>query len=186
MTTLRCEQGITEEALASWWLQDAAPEADAKLEEHLFQCAACTERARRLAAVGRGVRLLGSMTRLPPVVTPVELRTLQSEGFDLASEEVRPGDTCLRPMVGDRDGVLFRLFADLGGVSRVNLEIAAPSGQRLVRLLAVPFDRERGEVLLACLRQTAEVVPESVIRLYDADVEPPVQIAEYRLVHPAT
>jgi hypothetical protein len=81
------------------------------------------------------------------------------------------------------DGIVYVLHAPVSAVARIDLEICSPAGERFMLVPSVPFDRTKGEVLLACGRHTAEVAPESVIRLFDGKEKN--FLAEYRLVHNA-
>jgi len=44
------------------------------------------------------------------------------------------------------------LHCDLANADRIDVEIAAPTGTPRYVLEAAPFDREKGEVLIACAR----------------------------------
>jgi hypothetical protein len=61
----------------------------------------------------------------------------------------------------DLDLLVHVLKADLADAERVDLEVLDPQGISRLQLVNVPFDRARGEVLIACQRhyQTESVVP---------------------------
>jgi hypothetical protein len=180
---MKCAQGISADELARLWLDDLSEEDATRLEDHLFECAACEASLRRFAAIGQGVRIAVTMQRLPPLLTAEQLAALQASGMRLDVEHLVPGATSMRPVDPSLDGLVWMLHAELTAVQSVTLEVCSPDGRSLLLLPSAPVDRESGAVILACGRHTAQVARASRIRLLDG--ERGNVLAEYRLIHPA-
>lgn len=179
---MTCAISTSPEDLARFWLDDL-PELEAlALEEHAMECAACYEGLRRLAEVGQGLRVALAVEHLPPLPTPDQLIELRAR-LRLATVHCAPGSTTTRPMELGTDGIVFVLHAELTGVDRIDVDICSPAGKSCLLLTEAPFDRDSGEVILACDRHTAQAGSESLIRLL-AGAGGRI-LAEYRLVHPA-
>ncbi len=169
--------------LARFWLGDLEEREATALEEHVFECTACHEVLHGLEAIGTGVRVAMSFDRLPPLPTPERLADLRASGMRLVVLNLAPGDVVTRHMDLATDGIVYLLHAALTTVTQVDLEICSPTGEPFLVVPGVPFDRTKGEVVLACGRHIAEVAPESRIRLIDGEEKS--VLAEYRLVHHA-
>lgn len=180
---MKCDLSIGPDELARFWLGDLEEPEATTLEDHVFECTACHEVLRGLAAIGNGVRVAMTFDRLPPLPTPEQLAELRASGMRLVVMNVAPGDVVTQHMDRDVDGVVYLLHAPLSAVAQLDLEICSPAGERLLLVPSVPFDRANGEVVLTCGRHTAQVVPESLIRLFDGNEKN--LLAEYRLVHHA-
>jgi hypothetical protein len=180
---VKCQRSIRPDELARLWLGDLDEREATTLEEHVFECTACHEVLHGLAAIGSGVRVAMMFDRLPPLPTPEQLAELRASGMRLVVLNLAPGDVATRPMDLDVDGIVYLIHAPLSDVAEVDLEICSPSGERFLLVPSVRFDRTKGEVVLACGRHTAEVAPESLIRLIDGKEKN--LLAEYRLVHNA-
>lgn len=135
----------TLEALAAW--VEGLEEADQSeaLDLHLLECAACAGQAERMQQLV--ARLRGS---LPAVLTEERHRALLAARSHVPATHVRPGQVGSLSL-SDADAVgLWVMHCDLTGVARVDLEARGESGQLLFALNDVPFDQQRGQVLLAC------------------------------------
>ena len=180
---MKCHLSISPDDLARFWLGDLDERDAATLEDHVFECTACHEVILGFAEIANGVRVAISFDRLPPLPTPERLAELRASGMRLVVLNVAPGDVVTRHMDLEVDGIVYLLHAPLSAVAEVDLEICSPAGERFLLVPSVPFDRTKGEIVLACGRHTAQVVPESLIRLFDGKKKN--LLAEYRLVHHA-
>jgi hypothetical protein len=180
---MKCPLSIGPNELARFWLGDLEEREATTLEEHVFECSACHGVLRGLAAIGNGVRVAMTFDRIPPLPTPEQLAELRASGKRLVVLNLASGDVVTRHMDLGTDGIVYVLHASLSAVAQVDLEICSPDGERFFLAPSVPFDRTKGEVVLACGRHTAEVLPESLIRLINGGEKN--VLAEYRLVHHA-
>lgn len=171
------------ETLAAWveGLEDEAEgqaERDA-LDLHLLECGACSAQAGRMQQLVATLR-----SALPPVLTEARRDALEAKYGRLAATHVTPGQTGVLSL-SDAEAVgVWVMHCDLAGVSRVDVEAYGEQGQRVMALADVPFDRERGEVLLAC-QLHYRAVPNArrlraTLRAVGAE---PRQLGEYFLDH---
>lgn len=181
---MKCRLSTGHDVLARFWLGDLDEQEATALEDHVFECTPCHEVIRGFAAIANGVRVAMTFDRLPPLLTPERVAELRADGMRLVVVDLAPGDVVTRPMGPDIDGIVYLLHAPLSSIAQVDLEICSPAGQRFLLVPSVPFDRAKEEVVLACGRHTAEVAPESLVRLIDGYERK--LLAEYRLVHHAT
>ena len=180
---MKCQLSVGPDDLARFWLGDLEEREATALEEHVFECTDCHDVLHALAAIGTGVRVATTFDRLPPLPTPERLAELRASGMRLVVLNLAPGDIATRHMDLETDGIVYVPHAPLSAAAQVDLEICSPTGERFLLVPGVPFDRAKGEVVLTCGRHTAEVVPESLIRLIDGEAKG--VLAEYRLVHHA-
>jgi hypothetical protein len=173
-----CPAPVPFAALADYWGRALDQTASDAVEEHLFGCAACTERSAQVAAL---VRSLGRM--IPPVITPARLAALAAGGARIRATPVEPGQRVAVEFARELDLLVHHLRGDLRGVRRVDCEVTA-DGRRLLDLVHVPFDAERGEVLIACQRHyTALGDPDTRFRITAFDDRGAAQVREYGVLH---
>jgi len=130
---------------AAAWVLDELPTAEAEhFEEHYFGCDACF---RRVVDIERAKQQLA--TSVPPLLTERRLEALTAERR-LETVHVEPGARALIELGGDRSVGVWIMHAALADVSRVDLEARGESGDVVFAFNDVPFDRARGQVLLAC------------------------------------
>lgn len=132
------------QSLAAWVTGDTSGEEDASLEAHLFDCDRC---ARRAAGVELVVRRLREM--LPPLLTPERRRRVE-ESVHPRTVPVAPGQRATLEFEPGVQTGLWIMQADLHGVDRLDCELVAPDGSVLTTMEDIPFDTERGEVVLGC------------------------------------
>lgn len=153
-----CPNPIPSATLVDYWAGDLTAAETDRVDEHLFGCGACTEAAARVASVTETVRDL-----LPPAVSRARLNRLRATGLRLREGVFLPGER--RQVVFDQetDLLIHRLAGlNLAGADHVSLQIVVEStGERLVDLDAVPFERDEGAVLIACQRHFASLPPDT-------------------------
>jgi hypothetical protein len=129
-----------------------------ELEAHLFSCRACALEAEKLFALGAAVR-----AAVPPVLSVELYRRLSEEGRVAAVNPMSPGETS-EVRYPPRESLLVHRLggSDLTRVRRVDVALFDAEGSFLVRFDDVPFDAERGEILVACQRHFADVYPPDI------------------------
>jgi hypothetical protein len=147
-----CEQPIPFGDLVDYWLDERPPGHPSAVEEHLFGCAACSERLESVAALGEAVRRLGREGRLQGGLTPLLLDQLERDGCVIRRYRAASGEAIHCTAGADDDLVVLELSADLADVARVDLLQLASDGDRIralptgvlfVRLVAVEPEGER-------------------------------------------
>lgn len=159
---------LTFEELVAYFAGDHPDEA--ALEEHLFACAVCTREGERVASVTEAIR-----AEIPPVIDRARLASLHARGLRTSDTFVQPGqrtDAEFRPGV---DLLVHHLGGlDLTAAERVEVVVRVESDQRVLsHLPRVPFDRDAGEILVACQRHFAAFPPdtEMEVRVHARGVE---------------
>ncbi|HEX5098159.1 MAG TPA: hypothetical protein VFV94_01605 [Polyangiaceae bacterium] len=133
------------ETIAAWTLDELEEEASTAFEEHYFGCDACALQVERMR------RLVSELeATVPSVLTRARKERLEATQPRLTSVAVRPGETATIRLGGDTPLGFWVMHAPLSGVRRVDFEARDANGARLFAIADVPFDAERGEVVLAC------------------------------------
>jgi hypothetical protein len=168
---------ITPEQLVEYWTTEVD---DAGIEEHLFECEACTlemERIQRVVSVFRD--------SLPPVISPVQLAELRASGLQIEENAFSPG-TRKEVRFGEQLDLLVHRLAGLSlhDAARVGVTVRSESTGMIVHEDPyAPFDREQGEVLIACQKHFA-VFPRDIavdVRVYRQASEP--ELVTYSIPH---
>ncbi|HMJ12987.1 MAG TPA: hypothetical protein VK524_16310 [Polyangiaceae bacterium] len=170
------------EAWSAWLLGEAAPDAEEELTGHLFECAACTSRVERVE------RLVNELRRmLPPLLTPERRKKLETElGREaLAIVNVSPGERATIELGTDKPIGFWVMRADVQSAERLDCEFLTPDGGPFATFRDVPFDAERGELVLCCQLhyQALGADEEMRVRVSSVGAAGSRPIAEYRLNH---
>jgi hypothetical protein len=125
--------------LLEYWLGELDQTDEARMDEHLFACATCTERLDAIVALGAAIRgevLRGGFGFVVP--TPY-MRTFEEAGLHVRKYELTPGDSVSCTVTPDDDFVVSILHAPLHDVHRLDVLIEDTTAGKL-RLNDVPFD----------------------------------------------
>jgi hypothetical protein len=167
---------LTSQQLVEYWTKEVE---DPALEDHLFECEACTlemERIQRVVSVFRD--------SLPPVISFDQLAELRGAGLTIADNAFVPDERKEVVFTSNLDLLVHHLTGlVLADATRVGVTVRSESGAVMHDDPFAPFDRERGEVLIACQRHFA-VFPRDVaidVRVYRAAGEP--QVSTYSIPH---
>lgn len=157
-------------------LDDDAAE---RLESLLMSCDGCAADAERASAVAGGLTQI-----IPPVITGDQLAALQA-AHAVNVNPMAPGEH-RRAGFPDDGYLLVHRFGgmNLGAVERVDVLLCDTQGNLLLRLDDVPFDRDAGEVLVACQRHFQTAYPAECSFTIEAwrarDV---AEVATFRITH---
>ena len=168
------------ESLAGWVEGGIAADEEERIEQHLFECDRCTARAAGLERVVRQLRRM-----VPPVLTPERRRKLEAMARPLPVVSVSPGEHATIEFGPGEQLGFWLIRADLGGVDRLDCELLATDGSGLGVLEDVPFDPERGEVVLACQRHYRDLgyPADMVVRVSSVSALGVRPLGEYFLKH---
>jgi hypothetical protein len=133
--------------LLEYWLGELRGAAEARLEEHLFACAACTERLQALVALGAAIRAELTRGALNIVLPEPFLRRVREAGLRLREYALEPGGSVDCTITPDDDLVVAHLRAPLRGVRRLDVLVDNSVAGKL-RASDVPFDPD-AEALVA-------------------------------------
>jgi anti-sigma factor ChrR (cupin superfamily) len=146
------------ETLVSLWAGELDAAEAATVDEHAFACGPCAAAMEGLAKVVGALR-----EKIPYVISHAHRDRLAAAGTRIRVTEVEPtldpAERKSAQFAADVDLLVFALRGDVSGADRVDVEIASPTGEPRVVLEDVPFDRETGEVLIACQRHFEGMFP---------------------------
>lgn len=157
--TKRCAHGVTAESWIDFFAGELDEEAGERLELLLFECSDCATEAERWGAV-----VGGAAVAIPPVITNAALRALEGRGEMVSENPMQPGEHRQAAFPEGGRLLIHRLGGlDLTRVDRVNLALSSPDGAPLTRFKDVPFERNTGEVIVACQRHFGESFPRHIV-----------------------
>jgi hypothetical protein len=174
-----CTAPMGLEQLVAYWSKDLDAGAEAAVEEHLFACDTCFANAERVQRVVQAFRI-----GPPPVISQTELEALRAKGLTLGENSFGPGQGETVTFARGIDMLIHHLTGlDLTGAERVEVIVRSKSHGVIFEEPVAPFDRQRGEVLIACQRHFAAFPPDIV---FDVRVHEPGTagaIATYEIPH---
>jgi len=178
--TPACSDPVAWSRLCDYWAGDVAAAESDRIEEHLFGCGACSAALARLADVAEALR-----GEIPAVVSAAELQALRERGLTIQENPVAPGTRREVEFPPGVDLMIHRLQGmDLGGARRVQVSVRSEStGDLLFDDLFAPFDRARGEVLVACQRHFAHMPRDIVFEVQAHDDAGVVSRATFFVPH---
>lgn len=130
--------------LLAYWLDELEEGDAAQVEEHLFACAECTARLRRLLDLRSAVKGALATSQFATAVTPAFIDKLRNSGVRLREYTVEPGGSTFCTMAPQDDFVVSHLRAPLAGVEQVDLIFADEGAEH--RVAHLPFNAQTGEV----------------------------------------
>lgn len=154
-----CTSPIPWEVLVEYWAKETPlGELDA-LELHLMSCAECSASSARVAAITETIRAF-----IPHVIDGARLADLRAKGLRILENPVRRDERREVYFPPDVDLLIHRLGGlDLRDARAVRLRVLREAtGETMVDVGDVPFDRDRGELLVAC-QQHYSVFPRDVL-----------------------
>jgi hypothetical protein len=164
------------------WVAGEAPDVGADaVEEHVFACDSCAELAKELDALVRRLRIM-----VPPLLTAERRRALESAATtSIPTLHASPGDEKTLTLGKGREVGFWVLHADIREAEHVDCEMFSLDGTLVASFPDVPFDAERGEIVLGCqTHYRALGLPDDIlVRLSTVDSEEKKPVAEYRLNH---
>lgn len=168
------------ETAAAWVLGEQTEEESDRFEEHLFACDRCAARTLRMEALVGQLR-----AALPPLLTGERRRRLEATGQPMPVVHASPGVPATIEFGKGAAVGFWVLRADLSRVERLDCELLGPGGEPLVSIPDVPFDADRGEVVLACQRhyQHLGFPDEMQVRLTSVESAGSRPVGEYWLNH---
>lgn len=174
-----CATPIAWEELVAYWAGDLDASDVDLVDGHLMGCATCTAESARVSAVTEAVRAI-----IPPVIDHARLDTLRATGRPMRDNVVHPGER--RSVVFDAqlDFLIHRLRFDLSHAERVEVRVSVEStGAVLLVEPGAPFDRDSGEVLIACQRHFAAFPPDVLFEIRARDAAGVESSARYAIPH---
>ena len=175
-----CHAPLGWELLVEYWAGELAPDDEARVEEHLFACGACTRESERVAAVSEAVRHAP-----PPTVTPETLAALRARGLRIRENPVAPESVSRAHLGFDLDLMIHVLGdLDLARSTRVGIELRDEhNDQVLMAFDDVAFDRDGNRVLLVCHPHYVAFPPDLVIAVKATGEDGGQRVTRYTIRH---
>jgi hypothetical protein len=185
MSATSCHATYPAQTLTAYWLGELDGPAEAELEEHLFGCAACTERLYTVAQLGEGVRRVMREGNVRAILTVPFVKHLRTLGLRVREYRVQAGGSVECTVTPHDDLVLAHLRAPLHDVQRLDLIVHDVSHDTSVRVEDVAFDSSADEVVMLPNTEHLRHVAFATLRVRLLAVEPGPErvIGEYTFNH---
>lgn len=175
MTRPVCPDAVPSAKVAEWFLGDLTQQEEASFEEHLFVCDACTQEARLCAALAQAIRMMSDPEAL---LTLEAWSALAASGERYGEGSVEPGGEIEARFPPGVERFVIRMRVPVTP-EPLDFEILSHDGRTAFQATDVPFDRDAGEVRVACRRHFGAIVPTIRFRISSAGRV----LGEYRVRH---
>ncbi len=185
MSQSHCRSPIEWPALLAYWQGELDAASEARSEEHLLGCAACSRRLEAFAALADGVRTLTRAGAVHAVVSDAFVQRLRARGVRVREYRV-PCNGSVNCTIAPQDEVMIsRLEAPLSGIRRLDVMEIDSEGRRLARLEDVPFSTASVGVTLTQPVDWLRALPASSmrVRLLAVDAHGERVVGEYTFNH---
>lgn len=175
------------ERMVAWVFGGSEDDAEA-IEAHVLECPDCTRVAHRLLDVRDAIRGAFLAGQIRCVATPALVDAMEVAGLETRSYNLAPGAVVPCSATSTQHYAITRLSADLGGMSRVDLEVTTEGDNVLERIPDAPFSLEAKAVLLADAGDFLRSLPAMTIQIRLTGVETDgrrIELGTYRLAHGA-
>lgn len=149
MTPDDCRTPISLADLAEYWLGEMSDPRQAEIEQHVFECGACSRTLEQLVAMTEGLRGLAGKGAVATVLTPAFLTRLKERGARIREYRLDPGDSVNCSIAPDEDLAVAHVRAALEGVTRLDVVFENVAGGLAYRFTDVLFNPDEGEIVLA-------------------------------------
>ncbi len=178
--TASCSSPLSVGQLVDYWTDELDEAESSSLEDHLFACAPCT------AAMERIQRVIGAFRgSMAPAISADQLAELRATGLAIEENTFAPGVPREITFPRSLDIMIHRLGGlALANAERVSVTVRAEaSGMVIHEDPFAPFDRGRGEVLIACQRHFSVFPRDIVIDVRVHRGAQPSELATYAIPH---
>lgn len=146
MTQKRCAAPIPLSELIAYWLGELDAADEARIDEHLLGCGACSGELAGVVALAGGIREAFKEGLVRAFVTGPFAARLAAQGARLREYHVPRDGSVNCTVTPEDDFVVAHLAAPLAGVTRLDAVSYVP-GVPPQRVRDIPFDSESGEVV---------------------------------------
>ena len=171
--------------LIEYWFGELPPDDEGRMEEHLFDCAHCSDKLSELAELGAGIASAFRSGAVRSVISAPLLEKMKAEGLRLREYRVSPGESVHCTMSATDDAVIGHLEVPFTGVARLDLAVLNEQGEVRSRLLDIPFDPVAGEVVFCPSAAKLKKLPAhtDVVRLITVDDSGERPLGDYTFMH---
>ena len=151
MSPMQCRQPLSLESLIAYRQAELSESEAERIEEHLFECAACSEQLENLERLGTGVARLARSGLVFGGTTLSAVEKAASDGLRFGVYRLEPGQSVRCTIAPGDDCNVSRFVAPLTDIERVDLSfVGTEAGGRsfAYRLEDVAVDRAHQEVVV--------------------------------------
>jgi hypothetical protein len=180
-----CATPLGFDSLLDYWAGDLPiPRAEA-VEEHVFDCEECAARLAEIEALAAAVRRLTAAGRFRAAVAPSIIDMLAARGMRIRTYRPRRGETIPCGAAPEDELLVGRISVDLEQVARLDVAVCDEQWAERQRLMDVPVDRARNELVIAERVDTPEIRTANVLRLrlLAVDAAGERELGTYALAH---
>jgi len=121
MTQAACDTPSQE--LLAYWFGELDESTESRMDEHLFGCAACTERLQVIVGLGAAIRRVFTSGALNIVLPEAFIDRVKDAGFHVREYRLEPGGAVDCTITPEDDFVVAHLRATLRGIERLDVLI---------------------------------------------------------------
>jgi hypothetical protein len=157
-----CATPIAFEQLVDYWTNELDESALATIEEHLFSCGDCTAQMERVHLIVGAFR-----GQMPPIVSTEQVAQLRSSGARIEENRFEPGIRREVTFPPTLDFMIHHLAGlNLADATRVSVTVRSEGSGAVIHVEHfAPFDREQGEVVIACQKHFAAFPPDILVEV---------------------
>jgi len=184
MNTSNCKIPIGYSALIEYWLDELDQAAEARIDEHLFDCQECGAMLDEIIALADGVRTAFGQGSIRAFITDAFVKRLAEQKVRLREYRVPRNGSVNCSVAPEDEVVVARLEAPLDGVARLDAYSYFGDAQPEV-FRDIPFDPVSGEVVLMPRLAHLRAAPSHVyrVRLVAVDANGERVVGGYTLNH---
>jgi hypothetical protein len=183
MTSAACT-ALKSQELTEYWLGELDDAHEQRIDEHVFACAACSERLRALVDLGAAIRRTFLEGWLSIVLPEPFMRRIKDAGFQVREYDLPAGSSVSCTVTPDDDFVVAYLRAPLHDVRRLDVLIDdTTSGKH--RANDVAFDASAEALVTVTSTAYLKTLKHSQqhVRLVAVDGEEERLLADYTFHH---
>jgi len=175
-----CASPISWDSLVDYWADDLDVAETDRIDEHLMGCEICTATSARVAAVREAIRMA-----IPALISRAEVEVLRARGLRIVENPVVAEQRVPAVFSASIDILLHRLGGlDLQRAERTQVVVTnEDTGEVLINDPRAPFDRESGEVLIACQRHFGAYSRTIIFEVRVQEPSGAEQVARYFVPH---
>lgn len=151
--------------LADYWTSDLPLDETARIEAHVFECAACARRLAETRTLADGIAELVRGGRCQAIVTDDVLNRLAREGVRVRSYVLEPDAVVPCAIWEDDEVAITRLRADFSRCAVVSVVTELEPGEELDRVAGIPVHAGTREIIAAFSAARLRALPRRRIRL---------------------
>ena len=184
MNGSNCKTPIEFSALIEYWLDELDEAAEARIDEHLFDCQECGAKLDEIIALAGGVRTAFGQGAIRAFITDAFVKRLAEQNMRLREYRVPRNGSVNCSVASEDEVVVARLEAPLDGVARLDAHSYFGDAQPEV-FRDIPFDPVSGEVVLMPKLAHLRVAPSHLyrVRLVAVDASGEREVGGYTLNH---